>query len=67
MTPRIDLLPQNLLEQIPQAKLKTERFYFVELEGWHFHCRDGNRGPFKSKQQAEYELVKHIEQQNQLY
>ncbi len=67
MTPRIDSPPTNILEQIPQAKLKSERFYFVEFEGWHFHCRDGSRGPFKSKLQAEHELLKHIEQQKQLY
>ncbi|VAX01585.1 hypothetical protein MNBD_GAMMA22-2014 [hydrothermal vent metagenome] len=67
MTPRVTISLENNLEQIPQAKLKTERYYFVELKGWYFHCRDGNRGPFQSKQQAKQELVEHIEQQKSLY
>lgn len=59
----INLVQQNTKEQIHKFKLKADRFYFVENKGWHFHCRDGNRGPFETKPTAKLALINHIKEQ----
>jgi len=60
----INLVPQNDLDQLHQFKLKTDRFYCIQNQGWYFHCRDSNQGPFNSKVAAELALSKHIKEQN---
>jgi len=62
MTLITDLVQQNDIKQLLQAKLKTERFYFIENQGWFFHCRDGKRGPYITKLKAEQDLNSHIQQ-----
>ncbi len=67
MTTVIDLTPQDtkhtMTEQSVKIKLKSNRFYFIKDQGWYFHCRDGNRGPFESKLNAEQSLTNHINQE----
>ncbi len=68
MTTVIDLTQQDAkqttTQQTVQLKLKPNRFYFIDNNGWYFHCRDGTRGPFESKSNAKQSLENHINQQH---
>ncbi len=63
MTPVINLVQQHDLNQMPQSKLKVNRFYFIENQGWFFYCRNGKRGPFETKPLAKLALSTHIKEQ----
>ena len=66
MTSVINLVQQNDQEQIHKYKLKADRFYFTQNQGWYFYCRDGNRGPFETRTVAELALTQHIKEQSNL-
>ena len=61
----INLVQPNDQDQMHKFKLKADRFYFLENQGWYFHCRDGHRGPFDTRPLAELSLTKHIKEQNE--
>jgi len=58
------LVQNDNQDQMHQFKLKLDRFYFTKTQGWYFHCRDGQRGPFETKSTAEQALVDYINEQN---
>jgi hypothetical protein len=48
--------------ELGTVPFRTGRFYYIDKQ-WYFACREGqNRGPFASKQEAEAELARYIQQ-----
>ncbi|MFV2059155.1 MAG: DUF6316 family protein [Gammaproteobacteria bacterium] len=64
MTSVINLIQQNVQDQLHHYKLKADRFFHTQDQGWYFHCRDGIKGPFDTRPGAEFALKEHIDEQH---